>query len=220
MTTVDLALDPGPLVHQLRRSLRGGGPLTLVAAYLKFLRLSPALIHYFRAPRPLLQGLRPGVAPWRQPVIDPDTYPWLQGLLACDRLDLVLEEHRRRWVGQAAAPADVLIYLLSAPTMQPSRWQHLLPAAAHLTLQRQPWLNAEERATLHRLLACDPTPPSPHETCQLQTLRRYLRTWLLRLERQRILSASHPAPLPGAPPTAISFREISTGRAAWPLEDG
>lgn len=220
MTTVDPALDPDPLLPQLRRSLRDGGSLPLAAAYLKFLHLSPALIHYFRAPRPLLPDRRPGVAPWRQPVIDPDSYPWLQGLLACDRLDLVLEEHRRRWVGQAAAPADVLIYLLSAPADDPSRWQHLLPAAAALTLQRQPWLDAEERASLYRLLAGEPIPPTPHETSQLQILQRHLRLWLLRLERQRLLSASPPAPLPGAPPTAISFRELSTGRAARPLEEG
>lgn len=219
MTTVDPALDPDPLLPQLRRSLRDGGSLPLAAAYLKFLHLSPALIHYFRAPYPLLQGRRPGVASWLQPVIDPDSYPWLQGLLACDRLDLVLEEHRRRWVGQAAAPADALIYLLSAPADDPSRWQHLLPAAAALTLQRQPWLDAEARANLYRLLGGEPTPPTSHETSQLQALQCYLRPWLLRLERQRILSALPPAPLPGVPPAASSFRELSTGRAAWPLDD-
>jgi hypothetical protein len=214
MTTTDLRLDPDPWsLAQLRRTLRGGGPVTFVATYLKYLHLQPALIHYFQAPRPLLQVLNPDAAAWVQPVIHPNVHPWLHGLLYCDRLDLVLAEHRLKRVGQAAAPADVLIYLLSAPSDQPSRWQSLLPAAAHLTLQRQLWLDARHRVTFHHLLDCEPRPPTPAETTQLQTLRCRLRTWLLRLERQRLLTATPgPAPLDRAP--TVSFREIVTGRVA------
>ncbi|GAB4430124.1 MAG: hypothetical protein Kow0031_10870 [Anaerolineae bacterium] len=163
--------------NNLRNSLIHGGPPAYVVIQMKLHNFAPAARHYFNAPLPLLTP--PQSAPL--PI-------WLRTLVYVDRLDLLVEEHQFTDVGPGAAPADALLYLLSAPADRPSEWHNLLPPAAHDTLSRQgDWLLSSERQQLLQLLGCRPSKARGGQFNNLQLLQIWLREWLLRQAYSELL---------------------------------
>ncbi|GAB4458666.1 MAG: hypothetical protein Kow0031_38990 [Anaerolineae bacterium] len=153
----------------LRDSLIHGGPPAYAVIQMKLHDYAAAARHYFSAPLPLLS---PQATPL--PV-------WLRNLVYVDRLDLLVEEHQLNDVGPGAAPADALLYLLSAPAGRLSEWDSLRAPAAYDTLARQgDWLLSSERQQLLQLLGCRPGKPKGGQFHSLQILQVMLREWLLR----------------------------------------
>ncbi len=162
----------------LRNSLIHGGPPAYVVIQLKLHDYAAAARHYFNAPLPLLSPQSAAPLP-----------TWLRNLVYVDRLDLLVEEHQLNDIGPGAAPADALLYLLSAPSGRLSDWNSLRGPAAYDTLARQgDLLLSSERQQLLRLLGCRPCKPKGGQLQSLQILQVMLREWLLRQAYTELLT--------------------------------
>lgn len=164
----------------IRNTLIEGGPVAYAAVQLKLHDYPTVLRHYLSAPLPLL-SLSLGPLP-----------KWLRSLVYVDRFDLVITEQQLGDPGPGAAPADTLLYLLSAAPEQLSQWDAMRGPAAFATLSRQgDWLTRDQKQQLRRLLDCEPLEATGSRWHSLQLLQIMLRQWLLRQSYTHLLIGDH-----------------------------